>query len=308
MLITLTILTACATQSPIHPFSQHHSHITRTLTCTPIHKWVLVDSISLDFNTYHPQGLLKIGNEFYISSVQIDKRPRYTRNGKNIAVQDEGSGKGHLFRFDIRGNLLQDIELKEGSIFHPGGMDFDGRYIWIPITKYYPYSQSLLVRLDIQTHQIEKVGYIDDSIGALIYNPDEHLLVGANWDADEFLTWQLDDQLQMIHPDLPAIERRTPNTSKHLAIQDSKYLGNHTFIGFGLKTTEKGHIGGFDIIDTQTLKPIYSIDIEHRTPRHQIPMTSNPSTLEVIGDKLRLYFAPEDNHTTMYIYETKLLK
>lgn len=305
-LVFMAVLASCGTRTPVHPLGKDHSLIVRTLCNVPTDEWQLVDSIPLKFNTYHPQGMLKVDNEFYLSSVQVEQRPRYTRKGKEISVQDEGAGKGHLFHFDCKGNLLHDIEVGEGTLFHPGGIDFDGQYIWIPITKYYPYSRSLIVRMDVQTHEVVKVGYIDDSVGAIVYDSDDHTLTGANWNADEFLTWQLNEKLKIVHPELPAEQRRTPNAAKHLAIQDSKYLGNHLLIGFGLKSTEKGSIGGFDLIDTRTLKQVHVADILQRTPKHRIPITSNPSTLEVTEDCLRMYFAPEDNRTTVYIYETRL--
>jgi hypothetical protein len=220
---------------------------------------------------------------------------------------DEGAGKGYLMQFDAGGNLLKCIELCEGAIFHPGGMDFDGRYIWVPITKYYPYSRSLIVRVDVRSHQVEKVCYVDDSIGAIIHDTDNNILVGANWDADEFLTWQLDSALEVKDAELTAAERRHANTAKHLAIQDSKYIGGGKMVGFGLKNGPKGRVGGFDVIDTRTFEKLRSADIELRTPRKSI-VSGNPSTIEIVGDKMRLYFAPEDNKTTLYIYQTQIKK
>ena len=54
-------------------------------------------------------------------------------------------------------------------------------------------------------------------------------------------------------------------------------------------------------------KKLRSADIELRTPRKAI-VSGNPSTIEIVGDKMRLYFAPEDNKTTLYIYQTQIKK
>ena len=79
-------------------------------------------------------------------------------------------------------------------------------------------------------------------------------------------------------------------------------------VGFGLKNSPKGRIGGFDIIDTRAFVKLRSADIELRTPRRKAPITSNPSTLEIKDGKMLLYFAPEDNQTTLYIYQTDIVK
>ena len=297
----------CSASYAAKPLSKQGKRVAKALMSTDPNEWQLVESIDLKFDTYHPQGMLKVDDTFYITTVKVERRPRYTRQGKQVSVMDEGAGKGYLMQFDADGNLLKRIELCEGTIFHPGGMDFDGRYIWVPITKYYPYSRSLIVRVDVRSHQVEKVCYVDDSIGAIIHDTDNNILVGANWDADEFLTWQLDSALEVNDAELTAAERRHANTAKHLAIQDSKYIGGGKMVGFGLKNGPKGRVGGFDVIDTRTFEKLRSADIELRTPRKSI-VSGNPSTIEIVGDKMRLYFAPEDNKTTLYIYQTQIKK
>lgn len=307
ILVAVASVMVCSASYAAKPLSKQGKRVAKALMSTDPNEWQLVESIDLKFDTYHPQGMLKVDDTFYITTVKVERRPRYTRQGKQVSVMDEGAGKGYLMQFDAGGNLLKCIELCEGAIFHPGGMDFDGRYIWVPITKYYPYSRSLIVRVDVRSHQVEKVCYVDDSIGAIIHDPDNNILVGANWDADEFLTWQLDSALEVKDAELTAAERRHANTAKHLAIQDSKYIGGGKMVGFGLKNGPKGRVGGFDVIDTRTFEKLRSADIELRTPRKSI-VSGNPSTIEIVGDKMRLYFAPEDNKTTLYIYQTQIKK
>lgn len=307
ILVAVASVMVCSASYAAKPLSKQGKRVAKALMSTDPNEWQLVESIDLKFDTYHPQGMLKVDDTFYITTVKVERRPRYTRQGKQVSVMDEGAGKGYLMQFDAGGNLLKCIELCEGTIFHPGGMDFDGRYIWVPITKYYPYSRSLIVRVDVRNHQVEKVCYVDDSIGAIIHDTDNNILVGANWDADEFLAWRLDSALEVKDAELTAAERRHANTAKHLAIQDSKYIGGGKMVGFGLKNGPKGRVGGFDVIDTRTFEKLRSADIELRTPRKSI-VSGNPSTIEIVGDKMRLYFAPEDNKTTLYIYQTQIKK
>ena len=64
-------------------------------------------------------------------------------------------GAGHLFRFDEKGDLLADVPLGEGAIYHPGGIDYDGRHIWVPVAEYRPNSNPIIYRVDPTTMEPE---------------------------------------------------------------------------------------------------------------------------------------------------------
>src|SRR4051794_10576824 len=49
--------------------------------------WTLVASIPIRFRTFHPQGMVKIGQAFFVSSVEVQDRAA-------------GRGTGHLFQID----------------------------------------------------------------------------------------------------------------------------------------------------------------------------------------------------------------
>jgi hypothetical protein len=70
--------------------------------------------------------MVKIEGFYVVSSVEI-KRPT-TRFPAPVGVHDRdtGEGAGHLFRFDEKRDLLADVPLGEGAIYHPGGIDYDG--------------------------------------------------------------------------------------------------------------------------------------------------------------------------------------
>ena len=89
-------------------------------------RWQPVAEIPVGFKTHHPQGMVKIGDTLFVSSVEIKlptKRFPELRDGYD---RDTGEGVGHLFKLDAKGNLLADLKLGEGSIYHPGGIDYDG--------------------------------------------------------------------------------------------------------------------------------------------------------------------------------------
>src|SRR5262245_45432887 len=133
---------------------------------TALHRksvWNPVASISVRFMTFHHQGMVKIGDTFYVSSVEVRNR-------------DSGDGTGHLFRIDYRGQLLADLKLGEGPIYHPGGIDYDGQSIWVPVSEYRPDSRSIVFRVDPKTMKVNEVLRFADHIGAIVHNTDDDTL------------------------------------------------------------------------------------------------------------------------------------
>ncbi len=95
--------------------------------------WEPVETILLDFKTFHPQGLVRTKSHLYISSVEILERPRLDPNAiPGEPDRSEGRGRAHLFKVDPSGHLVQDLALGEATraIYHPGGMGIDG--LWVP--------------------------------------------------------------------------------------------------------------------------------------------------------------------------------
>jgi uncharacterized protein DUF6454 len=94
-------------------------------------RWQPVAEIPVAVKTHHPQGMVKIGDTFFVSSVEITVPTKRFPELKDGYDRDPGEGVGHLFKLDAKGNLLGDLKLGEGSIYHPGGIDYDGRHIWV---------------------------------------------------------------------------------------------------------------------------------------------------------------------------------
>src|SRR5438270_2236228 len=92
----------------------------RVTALTRNSSWTRVAAVPIGFRTFHPQGMVKIGETFFVSSVEVIDR-------------DAGKGIGHLFKIDSAGKLIADVRLGEGAIYHPGGLDTDGAHIWIPV-------------------------------------------------------------------------------------------------------------------------------------------------------------------------------
>ena len=112
--------------------------------------WRLVETIPVPFDTYHPQGFARAGDALFASSVEITVPTKRYAQPQDGMDRDAGQGTGHLFKLDARGRQIGHVTLGEDSIYHPGGIDFDGRWLWVPVAEYRPNSHSILYRVDPQ--------------------------------------------------------------------------------------------------------------------------------------------------------------
>jgi hypothetical protein len=246
-----------------------------------------VAALPIGFRTCHPQGMVKIGEAIFVSSVEVLDR-------------EAGKGVGHLFKIDKAGALVSDLKLGEGAMYHPGGIDYDGRSIWVPVAEYRPDSRSIVYRVDPQTMKASEVFRVADHIGAIVHDTDADTVHGVSWGSRRFYRWT------------PAGEARgvTENTSHYVDYQDCKYAGRHRMLCTGVteirQTPEAApfRLGGIDLVS-----------LEDGRPQHQVPvllwtaagldMTHNPVWIEPAAAGLRAYFMPEDDHSTLYAYDVR---
>jgi len=278
--VLVGLASALNVAAPTGELVRRVSAITRT---TP---WMPVATIPVRFQTFHPQGMVKIGDTFFVSSV------------------DKARVAGHLFKIDDSGALVADLPLGEGAMYHPGGIDYDGRYIWVPVAEYRPDSHSIVYRVDPQTMKATEVFRFDDHIGAVVHDLDDRTLRGVSWGSRRFYRWPLDDSLHV--PDSRVKATGTPNPSHYIDYQDCDYSGNNTMICSGVTelrppSAAPFRLGGIEVVDLTTGRPL-----------HQVPvlvwaggrvMTENPSWFELSPSGVRGYFMPEDEHSTIYIFD-----
>ena len=271
-------------------------------------QWKQVAAIPMQFDTQHPQGMVKIGDDFYVSSVEIRKPTTRYPQPVDGYDRDTGEGAGHLFKFDKTGKLLTDLPLGEGSAYHPGGIDYDGRYIWVPVAEYRPNSASIVYRVDPATMKATEVFRFKDHVGGIVHNTEAKTLHGVSWGSRRFYRFTLDDQGRVTNASVPPAELRRMNKSGYIDYQDCKYLGGNEMLCSGLnnyqvkKDGPRFPLGGFEIVDLRTDQAIAQMPIELWT-ESGFPMTQNPFWIESTATGLRAYFMPEDNKSTLYVYE-----
>ena len=248
--------------------------------------WTAVTSVPVGFDAFHPQGMVKIGDTFFVSSVD--------KNGR----------AGHLFKIDSTGKLLADLRLVEGEMYHPGGIDYDGREIWLPLAEYVPDSHAVIYRIDPATMKAVEVVRIADHIGAVVHNTDDRTLHGVSWGSRRFYKWARDGAGEVT---------RTLNPSHYVDYQDCKYAGARRMLCSGVSDVSGApgvppvRLGGLELVSLADGRPLHQVPLPLWTPSG-VSMTQNPVWLEPRGDGLRAYFMPEDNESRIYTFDVTTSK
>lgn len=298
---------AFSVSSPGRLISARFKQLTRA------HKWQLVAAVPLAFNTHHPQGLVKRGEHFYLSSVEVTQPTQRFAQPQGGFDRDTGAGRGHLFKFDARGGLLADLNLGEDTIYHPGGVDFDGRFIWVPVAEYRPNSRSIVYRVEPTTMAATEVFRYADHLGGVVYDAPSRSLYGVSWGSRFFYRWPLDVRGRVTNAATPPARLRRANPAFYVDYQDCKALGQGEMLCAGLSnfqnpaTGARFSLGGLELVELRTGRPLHQLPFEHWTASG-LPMTQNPFWIEPIAQAahgLRAYFVPEDEKSTLYIFEVK---
>jgi hypothetical protein len=297
---------ALAFGSPVQAADPALNTLVQTLT--RVTQWQQKASVAIQFATFHPQGMLKIGETFFLSSVEIRKPTTRYPALQDGYDRDTGEGVGHLFKFDAQGKLLAEITLGEGSIYHPGGIDFDGKDIWVPVAEYRPNSRSIVYKVDPETMKATEIFRFADHIGGIVHNTDDKFLHGVSWGSRSFYAWPLDGAGKVTTAATPPEQLRVANPALYIDYQDCHFIGTSRMLCSGLnnyRTTPDGpvfRLGGLEIVDLKDNRPVYQVPVELWSPSG-LPMTQNPFWLEPAGQGVRAYFMPDDNKSTLFVYE-----
>jgi hypothetical protein len=272
-------------------------------------QWKPLVAVPINFLTHHPQGMVKIGDTLFVSAVEIKVPTKRFPQPVDGYDRDTGEGVGHLFKIDIKGNLVAEITLGAGSIYHPGGIDYDGRYLWVPVAEYRPNSRSIIYRVDPDTMKAEEVFRFADHVGGLVHDTDDNALHGVSWGSRRFYRWPLDPNGKRTNANEAPDRLRTLNTSHYLDYQDCKYVDDHRMLCSGvteMRVTPEAplfRLGGLDLVSLTDGRPLFQTPVLLWTASG-LDMTHNPVWMEASDAGVRGYFMPEDDKSVLYIYET----
>lgn len=121
----------------------------------------------------HTQGLAVAGKHLFVSCVETRKK------------------RAILYRYDLPARFPQIlapltaekfVDLTQGAMYHPSGLDYDGHCLWAAVAHYRKYgARSRLMCLDPETMRENFSWEINDHIGAVAGMEGE--VAALNWDA-----------------------------------------------------------------------------------------------------------------------------
>ncbi|WP_309645743.1 DUF6454 family protein, partial [Phenylobacterium sp.] len=269
--------------------------------------WTEVSATPVGFKTHHPQGMVRIGPDTFVSSVEILTYTKRYPTPQGGFDRDQGAGRGHLFRIGPDGALLGDLVLGEGAIYHPGGLDFDGEFLWVAVAEYRPNSASIIYRVDPRSLRAVEVLRVADHIGAVAYDRERQALIGVNWGGRAFYRWPM----RRGWPVAGARAKPIANRASYVDYQDCHFVGGRRMLCSGLAsypTPMAGFsftLGGFELVDVDDFRPTWQAPVSLWTKAGRA-MTQNPFFVEATPRGLRASFMPDDNRSTIFVYEAVL--
>jgi hypothetical protein len=282
--------------------------------------WQHVQTVSIPWATFHTQGLVKVGDVFFVSAVEV-LEPRIPNGTQTDTLYDfsidrsPGAGRGWLFKFDAAGALLGKVELTAGDVYHPGGIDFDGRDIWVPVCEYRPNSRSNIYRVNPETLDAELVFSEADAIGGIVRNRHGGTLHGVSWGSRRIWTWELEPGHKRLDPRVATPGTWEPNPQFYVDYQDCHYHGVELMLCAGVASyaTPRGSIafGGLDLVDLRKGRMEHQVPVnlfidEGAGPNPSLSLAHNAFWVEPSADggSLRFYFMTEsDNQADLLVYQ-----
>jgi hypothetical protein len=282
--------------------------------------WTPVQTVNMNFQTFHTQGLVKIGDTFFVSSVEVLEST--VRNGAATdALYDftldrsTGNGRGWVFKFDASGQLLGKVELTDGTKFHPGGMDYDGKSLWVPVAEYRPNSASNVYRINPKTLKAELMFTEKDHIGGVVHDVHDRSIRGVSWGSRRLYTWELSKGRHGPVKVSSAISSDwVPNPQFTIDYQDCHYQGVDFMLCGGVASynTPRGNVafGGLDLVDLRRNRMEHQVPVnlfidEGAGATGTLALTHNAFWVEPLDKQsLRGFFMTEsDNQAELVIYD-----
>jgi hypothetical protein len=259
-------------------------------------EWRAVGEIPLQFDAFHPQGMAIVNGAIYVSSVEVINRA-------------QGKGKGHLFRIARDGAPEAQVELTDGPRYHPGGIDFDGARLWVPVAEYRPASSSVVYAVDPATLTPREVFRCADHLGAIVHDAGSASVVGVSWGSRRMYRWISELSGNNVRIPDPHAEPRV-NRAHYVDFQDAQSLPGTTLMLCGGLKNYRGpngsfSLGGLELIDVKTLEPKHQVPVP-LWEQDGRPMLQNAFHAEATDTGLRFWFLPADGKATIYIYEPVL--
>ena len=258
----------------------------------PFEKWRHFADINLPFDTYHPQGIVKIGASFYLTAI-------------------EGSLSGHLIQFTFddgahEARLVKAIPLTDPAWpkrIHPGGIDYDPytQRIWCPLAEKTAATSTSILTIDPGSLSYKIAGSIEDHLGTTIVDAASRHIRMVDYHTGMYsFPLQPDGSFPGVHSAPKFILASEP-----IEYQDCKYAGPR----YAVCTGHRPH--RVDLIHFSSDKTGVATPyaIEARYALGATNLGREAMTFEVLTDRsgrrfARFYFKPDDGvNTKLFIYD-----
>jgi hypothetical protein len=268
--------------------------------------WQLTSKLKLNFPTYHTEGIAFTPNHIFLSAVQITEPTVKYPTPQGGYDRTPGKGVGHLFVMDLQGNLQKDVTLGEGDMYHPGGIDYDGTNVWVPVAQYRPNSSAIIYRVDAQHLDVHKQFEVKDHFGGVVLDKQTGHLVGNTWGSRRFAEWNL-----------KGTQLKTwDNPNFFIDYQDCQYVPNSNMLCAGVtnlpQTPTAGgaaanyELGGVAMIDLTSQQVTREVPFQKWSTAGHVA-TRNPFKMTADGNHLTMRVAPdngeEGNGTEILTYQ-----
>ncbi|RKR30139.1 DUF6454 family protein [Arthrobacter oryzae] len=268
--------------------------------------WRQTSKLKLNFPTYHTEGIAYSPDHIFLSAVQIIEPTTKFQTPQNGFDRTPGKGIGHLFVMDKAGNLQKDITLGEGDMYHPGGIDFDGTNVWVPVAQYRPDSSAIIYRVDANTLDVHKQFEVKDHLGGIVMDKENGHLIGNTWGSRRFAEW-----------DLHGKQLSTwKNPNYFIDYQDCQYVPTAQMLCGGITNLPQApaaggtgatyELGGMAMMDLKTRNVLRDVPFQQWSTAGHVA-TRNPFKMTADGDHLTMKVAPdngdEGNGTEILTYE-----
>ena len=141
----------------------------------------------------HTQGLELTGGKYYVTARREDVRPKQALLLRTDPASTDWEA-WDLTPLDAPGDATR--------LDHPGGMQCDGKRLWIPLAESQRNGRSVIRAFalkEIASGRALKPDFefrVDDHIGAVAVFAERQLLLGANWDTEKVYVWDFKGHLQ----------------------------------------------------------------------------------------------------------------
>jgi len=244
-------------------------------TCMHLNKkgeYEMITSEPLKFFTGHVQGIAFSKNYLFLSAVDKEEKT------------------GYLFKIDpVNFSLLDQLKLKVGNIYHPGGISFSDGYVYLPLAEYKADSTAVIFMIDPKTMKPAHSFTVKDHIGAVTADGKEFIF-GMNWDARDVYIWNIRGTQLAIF-----------KNPRNIAYQDIEYKNNRLYCS-GIKKSLRQE-GVIDIYDFDSSKLAISLYKTLSVP--QLKITQSIANEGMTIKDGYFYFVPEDFPKTK-LYRLKI--